>query len=666
MIKKKYFRLIGTTLSMVLAMLPCRSDATVTAPVGEEPTAGTTYYIYNVETESYLTHGGFSNTQAVIGTFNENTEHQFIASGTVSALKLQMASNSGTSKYIGYYSNNPAPFVDCASNNTLVATSVNSGEYYTLQFSGTTGYCGLLASGSVGVTYSEDYLYMNSSSTDVTTQWKFISVANIDKFRAQLNLYKQIERALSFINNATDGDAKTALTTAEAAAETSYNSSSATAADCTTATSTLEGSIVTFLKAYATAGNRMELTSYIVNPNFTRSNSHGWTYTSINYNPSNTEIEYFDSKTGLTYDYNQDVSNLPAGYYKLYVQGFQRVTVNDNSAYLSGNENIKAQLYAIDKGSSSTKYTLLKSIYDDGTGSTDIQSKTAALTKFNSNKFDNCLSFYKSTDDATMTIGVRLNEAGVVKDWTIFKNFRIYYYGNSSDAVTLNADEASSYTPASSTGAVTLNRNMKSTWSTLCVPFDVPTSDITSVFGSDVSVANLVNTTLTDHSYKLVFSTKNPVVKANVPFLIKTSTSAPAAYSTIVSADGASTVTPSSVDASLVGNYSYIDNLYNVNSAKSIFFISNGDFYLADASSTVTLKPFRAYVSAATVNNAKSCNISIDGAETTGVEGLDIDTNASSFGIYNLNGQLISRGSDTINALGKGIYIIKGKKMVIK
>src|SRR5574344_2465420 len=279
MIKKKYFRLIGTTLSMVLAMLPCRSDATVTAPVGEEPTAGTTYYIYNVETESYLTHGGFSNTQAVIGTFNENTEHQFIASGTVGALKLQMASNSVTSKYIGYYSNNPAPFVDCASNNTLVATSVNSGEYYTLQFSGTTGYCGLLASGSVGVTYSEDYLYMNSSSTDVTTQWKFISVANIDKFRAQLNLYKQIERALSFINNATDGDAKTALTTAEAAAETSYNSSSATAADCTTATSTLEGSIVTFLKAYATAGNRMELTSYIFNPYFTRSNSHGWTYT---------------------------------------------------------------------------------------------------------------------------------------------------------------------------------------------------------------------------------------------------------------------------------------------------------------------------------------------------------------------------------------------------
>src|SRR5574344_205957 len=662
------FLLCGAAICSALVMLPSRSEATVTSPASETPTDGTTYYIYNGGADSYLTNGGYNSSQAIIGNFSATTAYQFIVSGTASSFKLQRGRH--TAQYLRYYGDSNNCFVDGGDTyDTWTANAVNSGEYYTIQVAGTTSlkYWGLVPSGTVGGTYCNNYANVNIDASDATTKWKFISIANIDKFQAQMSLYQVICHAETLISNGKSSETAT-LSNAETAAESVYNNSSSTATDFTNSSTTLQNAITQYLTtSSSTVTTPCDMTSYIKNPNFTNNNYDGWTDTHSggSYSKGLTEVEYFDGTAGLTYDFNQTISSLPAGFYKLYVQGFERVTVNNNTAFLNGSESIKSQLYATDNGTTTTQYTLLKSIYDDGTGSTEIQNKTAALTAFSNSKFDNCLCFYKSSgDNTTLTIGVRLNEAGVVNDWTILKNFRLYYYGNNATNTTLNENAA--YTPVAATGATTLARTMKSTWSTLCVPFDIPTSDIPTVFGSDAQIATLVNATVSGKSYTLAFSTKNPSVKANVPCLIKTSTSTPSTYQAIISASGASTVTPSSVDIKLIGNYKSISNLYNEDNTRSIFFISNDKFYLANSGSTVALKPFKAYISAANISDA--CAISIDGSttETTDIEGISSETQMANGDVFNVNGQMVRMKATNLNGLSKGIYIMNGKKIIVK
>ena len=58
----------------------------------------------------------------------------------------------------------------------------------------------------------------------------------------------------------------------------------------------------------------------------------------------------------------------------------------------------------------------------------------------------------------------------------------------------------------------------------------------------------------------------------------------------------------------------------------------------------------------------------IDGDVTNAIEGIenDINVNANSNKVYNMNGQLVRNGSTSLEGLPKGVYIVNNKKYIVK
>lgn len=81
-------------------------------------------------------------------------------------------------------------------------------------------------------------------------------------------------------------------------------------------------------------------------------------------------------------------------------------------------------------------------------------------------------------------------------------------------------------------------------------------------------------------------------------------------------------------------------------------------FYLVTASSGTQMKPFRAYIPRQDASNVKAFKVLFED-ETTGVEPIENAEEAASRVAYDLSGRRVSNPS-------KGIYIVNGKKVVLK
>ena len=80
-------------------------------------------------------------------------------------------------------------------------------------------------------------------------------------------------------------------------------------------------------------------------------------------------------------------------------------------------------------------------------------------------------------------------------------------------------------------------------------------------------------------------------------------------------------------------------------------------------------KGFRGWLQVLNAEDANKISFSINGVvdDTTGISGLTIGgSNAANGNIYNLNGQLVRTGSTSTEGLAKGIYVVGGKKVVVK
>ena len=90
----------------------------------------------------------------------------------------------------------------------------------------------------------------------------------------------------------------------------------------------------------------------------------------------------------------------------------------------------------------------------------------------------------------------------------------------------------------------------------------------------------------------------------------------------------------------------------------SSYVLQNGasglGFYPVKAENTVSVAPFRAYLTAATP--ARSLRIVYAG-ETTGIESMDNESNIEDY--YDLQGRRVAQPT-------KGLYIVNGKKVMVK
>lgn len=84
--------------------------------------------------------------------------------------------------------------------------------------------------------------------------------------------------------------------------------------------------------------------------------------------------------------------------------------------------------------------------------------------------------------------------------------------------------------------------------------------------------------------------------------------------------------------------------------------------------SGATIGAFRAYFTTIEEgSDAKEISIVFDnGNETTGINSLDTEMVSKLFNVYSLDGKVVRKNADSVINLPKGIYIINGKKMVVK
>ena len=142
-----------------------------------------------------------------------------------------------------------------------------------------------------------------------------------------------------------------------------------------------------------------------------------------------------------TFDMYQTLQGLPAGTYELCAQGFQRPgsSADSYNAYIAGNDEVVAYLYA------GTKSVKLKHIASEarttkiGTGN---ESAVGNPVRYMPNDMQATSRYFlrQLYENSVMTelkakgnlkIGLR-NSSAASNYWTIFDNFRLYYYGSLS------------------------------------------------------------------------------------------------------------------------------------------------------------------------------------------------------------------------------------------
>lgn len=230
--------------------------------------------------------------------------------------------------------------------------------------------------------------------------------------------------------------------------------------------------------------------------------------------------------------------------------------------------------------------------------------------------------------------------------------------GSESDAVvkqaTVAMNENNDYTPVAAADVdVVLTRSITAgKWATIVLPFALTSSQMTSAFGENVQVAELTDESTAD---VLKFSTVT-AMSANKPYAIKVSSSD--SYSGSAAISGV-TIAKAAPTQSLT-RWDFVGTYASGNIPQDSYFFSDNQLWIA-LDGTNTIKPFRAYFTPK-VAGTRELKFVIDGDGTSSIGTVmtdgTLETTAEGT-VYNLSGQ-------RVNKPAKGLYVINGKKMIIK
>jgi hypothetical protein len=201
---------------------------------------------------------------------------------------------------------------------------------------------------------------------------------------------------------------------------------------------------------------------------------------------------------------------------------------------------------------------------------------------------------------------------------------------------------------------VSLTRTVKAndTWNTFVVPFDIDNDELIEKFGADVAVAEYSEKADGENSTVSFKTMDIPAITANTPVLLKTSTAGTSYVFTgrLVKTGEAKVAGNANFD--FVGTY---DATLTIDEGD--YFISDNKLWKAEANKT-TIKGTRAYIKAKNKDaDARIIDFLIDGQETTGIS--TIATQKFDNATYDMQGR-------RVETLKKGIYVVNGKKVVVK
>ena len=194
---------------------------------------------------------------------------------------------------------------------------------------------------------------------------------------------------------------------------------------------------------------------------------------------------------------------------------------------------------------------------------------------------------------------------------------------------------------------VTLERTLSaSCWNTLCLPFDMSRTLLVNTFGSadGIEIRQCV-----DVSGNTISFNSQESVSAGTPFLVKPATDI---VNPTFKAVTIKTATPSTVSKSGYGMAGTFDAKELATDGTNLFLGTDAKLYRPSAGKA-QMKGLRAYF--VVPGGGAGVRLQLDGA-TTALEPVRVEAARV---CYNLHGQRVAQP-------GKGLYVVDGKKVMIK
>ena len=142
-----------------------------------------------------------------------------------------------------------------------------------------------------------------------------------------------------------------------------------------------------------------------------------------------------------TFDFNQTVSNLPVGSYQLRVQAFQRPGSAETAyqAHMLGDDKVTTEIYLGDRSCKVKQAVTEARETPIGVGNESMlpsnpakyipNDMLSASEYFANGLYENNVSARVETENASLKLGIRCTFSDNMY-WSIFDNFRLYYFGN--------------------------------------------------------------------------------------------------------------------------------------------------------------------------------------------------------------------------------------------
>ena len=244
--------------------------------------------------------------------------------------------------------------------------------------------------------------------------------------------------------------------------------------------------------------------------------------------------------------------------------------------------------------------------------------------------------------DSPVTAGlkkIRFDFSSASTGW-LFNYNHVTFYKRS-------LNEGYDYTPVAATGVdVVLTRSITAdNWSTIVLPFSMTAEQVTTTFGEGTKIAGI-----SSYSDKKLSTEAITSITANVPCFIKV----PTDFSTAtISGVTIQTGTP---EKEISGNFKLVGTYSSATIANGDFFLKDNQLYKSTGKSKI--KPFRAYFTGVPAD-ANARLTFYDDEATTGVQELKNSRTEELKSYYDLQGRHVAQPT-------KGLYIVNGKKVIIK
>ncbi len=457
------------------------------------------------------------------------------------------------------------------------------------------------------------------------------SKANYDKLKTAIDKAEGVRDANNFVTAA----ATTALENEISTATTAWTDVTYTDAQCTSEIATL-GSTVSGWHAIADEGVSG---AYIAST---------W---------SKTHENWFDAPYINTWstEGDNDGSDFSVPFFEYYTDNNQNLAANTFTAILSGLDNgaYEVELWARVQRRSDADFNSNNSMITMSVNDGEAVSIMSGQTTVGSGTSVMRLGRYKAygqVTDGTLTLSINV-KLGANVHWLCWRDVK---YTKLSD---VTIDEASTTAPEAVAFAnVTLTRTLSTEyWNTFCSPVDITADEINTLFGANSKVREMdTEATVADNTIPFKDATS---IVAGVPYLVKPETEVknPSFTGKTIVAEGQTVRN---------GEYKYIGILAKTTLAAPTNEATALDLYLSTTGTMkkpgtngANLKGMRAYFNVPAAAANSGVKLFIDG-ETDAIDMIDGEPVAGA-AIYNIAGQRVNKAQ-------RGIYIINGKKVLVK